>query len=499
MRIVVSLLCLCVCLSSMPAQCGQAGANGLPQIQVSSNLLDSDFVLQVTGGAPNAHWLMLADTVNGPTITPFGTFCTGPNPLITANSLAFTAPPLDAMGAVSLPGSLPLSFAPLANVTLYLQAVVLDGTAPFGVALSDSFPFTIASPRVFVVSDGAVQRSIEIYDAVALANGQPALLDTITMQGLSDLTVSRDGRTLFTRDITFNTPNRVRAFDISQVPAVHLADAVISTTGVGTSNQGVVLSPDQTKGYFVDKPGLLHRFDADPSSPTFMTITGTASVSLPSPEGVAVSPDGLLLYVTGGGQGSASAGTVAVVDDATMTQVAFVPITLQMPFLLGFAFVTDPQISPDGTKLAVLQQGAFGGSFTGAAGLSIIDIDPSSPTALTEIQSVALPNFGQNQTTFDRSDPSGQTLLITESTTFGAVQLRRLDWATGLSTVTPLAAGGGTGANDGGCATSGQGNLVFASAAGADTLYVLDANLTLLGSVPSQAAGTPQRIRVEGR
>ena len=499
MRSALTLLCLCVCLSSLPAQCGQAGAAGVPQIQVSSNLLDSDFILQVTHGAPNAHWLMLADTVAGPTVTPFGTFCTGPNPLITANSLAFTAPPLDMTGAVSLPGSLPLSFGPLVNVPLYLQAVVLDPTAPFGVALSDSFSFTIASPRVFVVSDGAVQRNVEIYDALALASGQPALLDTITMQGLSDLTVSRDGRTLFTRDITSNTPNRVRAFDISQVPAVHLADAVVSTTGVGTSNQGVVLSPDQTKGYFVDKPGLLHRFDADPASPTFMTITGTASLSLPSPEGVAVSPDGLLLYVSGGGQGTSAAGTVAVVDDATMTQVSSIPITLQMPFLLGFAFVTDPQVSPDGTKLAVLEQGAFGGAFTGAAGLSIIDIDPSSPTSLTEIQSVALPNYGQNQTTFDRSDPTGQTMLITESTMAGAVQLRRLNWATGVSTVTPLSAGGGMGANDGGCATSGKGNLVFASAAGANTIYVLDANLNLLNSVPSLAGGTPQRIRVEQR
>jgi hypothetical protein len=101
-------------------------------------------------GTPSAGGLLGVDLGPGPTVTPFGTVCLALSPSL------FTLPiALDGAGngAVVFPPQLSPS---LAGVTAFVQAFVVDGTPPFGLAFSNSDAIGLYLPRAYFLSQGAI-------------------------------------------------------------------------------------------------------------------------------------------------------------------------------------------------------------------------------------------------------------------------------------------------------------------------------------------------------
>ena len=87
-------------------QCGQGGAFGVPRLSLTSDLWDSPSDIVLGQAFPGAGFVVLLDVTSGPTPTPFGTICTGPNALIALNSFDGSAPFVDGNGDAVVPGQI---------------------------------------------------------------------------------------------------------------------------------------------------------------------------------------------------------------------------------------------------------------------------------------------------------------------------------------------------------------------------------------------------------
>jgi hypothetical protein len=115
-------------------------------------------------GTPSAGGLLGVDFGPGPTVTPFGTVCLALSPAL------FTLPiALDGAGsgAVVFPPQLSPS---LAGVTAFVQAFVVDGTTPFGLAFSNSDAIGLYLPRAYLLNQGTIPTgspgTLVYYDAL---------------------------------------------------------------------------------------------------------------------------------------------------------------------------------------------------------------------------------------------------------------------------------------------------------------------------------------------
>ncbi|MDV6278715.1 YncE family protein, partial [Rhodococcus erythropolis] len=96
------------------------------------------------------------------------------------------------------------------------------------------------------------------------------------------------------------------------------ADTVIATVPVGSTPEGVAITPDGNHAYVTNA--------GDGTVSVISTATNTVTAAVPvgsTPRGVAITPDGTRVYVTTGG---ARDGTVSVISTATNTVTAAVPV-----------------------------------------------------------------------------------------------------------------------------------------------------------------------------
>ena len=126
--------------------------------------------------------------------------------------------------------------------------------------------------------------------------------------------------------------------------------------------------------------------DETPGSPTYNSVVATVPVFAPgcqvhvptecSPVGVAITPDGTRAYVT-----DLNGGAVSVISTATKTQVAVIPFSTDPNASVGW----EPwgvAVTPDG-RFAYVVSFNFSGY-----GVSVIDVNPSSPTYNTVVAMV---------------------------------------------------------------------------------------------------------------
>lgn len=477
--------------------CGQAGTFGTPQISVSSELFDTTSHFAVTGGTPLAPWLWLIDFSPGPIPTPLLTLCTGPSPILLLNGLDGSVPVLDAGGAADIPVPLETWYQWLEGIPLYSQALVLDMGAPGLVAASQGLAFVLRSPRVFVLSDGVVNRSVDIIDGLDVASDPGAAIqETILGLGASGMALGPNGAYLYTRNTTFTTNNSVQCWYVAYSPPALVGEVVVSATGVGTAKSGITIAPDGQTGWFADEGGIIHSFDANPGSPGFMTLSGQAQLTGSAPQALAVTPDGSALVVVGASSPPGVPSVMAVVDTATMTEIATVTLT-DNGSLMGLVDRSAVAVTQDGLHAVTLVQGLYAGpGFLSSAAVNVVDLDPSSPTFLTQTSFLPLQRFGQVDIALDPA-PGATRLYTVDTASGGELYLSSIDWTSGLTDKVYLGQGG-LGAEAGGVGISGRGNRIWAGAED-DVLRVFDASLNLLGQLTLSSPGTPSRIVIESR
>ena len=155
-------------------------------------------------------------------------------------------------------------------------------------------------------------------------------------------------------------------------------NTVTATIAVGVNPMGVAVTPDSKKVYVtnygenangVEKYSTVMVIDVDPDSATYNTVTTTLT-SITYPIGVAVSPDGTAVYVTGAT--SQGLGQVSVIDTASNAVSSTINLKTVSPTAVRF--------NPDGTRAYVLN--SVQPSPTGGFGtVSVIDTATNSVIA----------------------------------------------------------------------------------------------------------------------
>ncbi len=169
------------------------------------------------------------------------------------------------------------------------------------------------------------------------------------------------------------------------VHAINTSDNSFSSIPVpaGNSNgsqlSGIATTPDGRRAYAVNRTNqTVVAIDTDPSSGTFNTVVGTIRTSNGASNGQAdiiVGPDGLFAYTV---QNTKTEISVIDIDPGSPTfesEIAKIPIT-------GFNHI-QMSVSPDNLTLFVTS--------TSTHELQIVDIDPNSPTFRTEVGVISFP------------------------------------------------------------------------------------------------------------
>ena len=221
--------------------------------------------------------------------------------------------------------------------------------------------------------------------------------DTIPVGDFPDtVAVSPNGTHLY---VTNQNDHTVSVIDTTTTP-----NTVTATIPFGDFPDTVAVSPNGTHLYVTNRfDTTLSVIDINPSSPSYNTVTATIPVG-DFPVAVAVSPNGTHAYVT-----NAGASTVSVIDinpssPTYNTVTDTVPVG---PAPLGVA------VSPDGTRLYVVNTGVT----TGDAGtVSVIDINPSSPTYNSVTETVPVGRLPSNAYPLDVAvSPDGASVYVTNA------------------------------------------------------------------------------------
>ena len=497
-------LLLCLLLPSSQGQCGTPGTLGqVPQLTMTSDLWDSTGELVLANGLPGAHWMLGVDLSPGPVTSPMGMLCLGFTPafFVILDSTSGVAPLLGTNGSFAAPITIPPALSYMLGVPVYMQAVVFDPAAQAGIAISNDVTFKVKSPKVVVASVNVTPRTIDIFDGFALTtNPGAALLTSIQNQGMEDMALSPDGSVVYSRDVLVTTPNRVRAFDAQTTPGLLMAEATLGASSGGPARRGVVIDPTGAVGYFCDATGV-QRFDADPASAGFMSVTGFATTTLQPPDGLTISPDGAYLYVVASSLSPGQQSVMMVIDTVSLTEIAVIPLT-DSGSVLGITQRGPIEVSPSGDFVATLSLG-FHLPTTGALSNSVLSIVHTTPgpTQFTEIAAVVLPRAFQDDLAFDPRDPTEARLYTVDSDqSNGTVYLTTIDWVAPSITSTFITAGSMGFIGEGGVDTTPDGSFIYMATSADDTLRVIDAaSMTVLQSLSLPSAGTPNRLRVEKR
>jgi YVTN family beta-propeller protein len=196
---------------------------------------------------------------------------------------------------------------------------------------SDAFQAVFSPDGKTAYVSGAVSESVTV---VEVSNGYVLATLPVGYQ-ISWMAITPDGRTLFAQSYDYAYVSHIVEIDTvtnTLLRAVEFA-AVLSP---------MVVSPDGKKLYvdstFSSKPGLLVL------DTVFLTVQ--ANIPVGPANGLAISPDGRFVYVANLGLSDPYSPNVAVVDTATGTVTANIPIDIKLnPGEVG--------ISPDGSTLWV--------------------------------------------------------------------------------------------------------------------------------------------------
>jgi WD40 repeat protein len=367
--------------------------------------------------------------------------------------------------------------------------------------LSNDHLFQLKAPKVAIASVTVPARTIDIFDGFALTSTpSTALAASIPNQAFEDIAFSPDGQIVYSRDVLLTTPNRVRAFDITTVPATLLAEATVGTASGGAARRGVAVDRAGVSGYFCDTAGV-QRFDADPASPTFMNITGFATTTMQPPDSLAISPDGQRVFVVGASLSTAQPSIMMVIDTNSMTEISTVPLT-DVGSVLGMTQRGPVVVSPSGEFVATVSLGFHlpGLGPLSSAVVSVVHTSPG-PTQYTEVAAVPLPRAFQDDLAFDPSDATESTLYTVDSDqTNGDVYLTTVNWAAPSISDTYITAGSVGLKGEGGVDTTPNGSYIYVATSADDTLRILDASsMVVVQSLLLTSSGLPNRLRVERR
>ncbi|WP_454786384.1 Ig-like domain-containing protein [Mycobacterium antarcticum] len=195
------------------------------------------------------------------------------------------------------------------------------GSSPVSAAVSPS------SATVYVVNNGS--NTVSVIDTTTIT-----VTNTIAVGGSPNaVAASPDGQRVYVANRTSGSVSVINT----------TTDTVTHTIPVGTLPAAVVVSPDGMQLYVANSYSPF----ANSLSETVLVIdtatnTVTGSVSVGSPGGLAVSPDGKLLYVT-----NFDDDTVSVIDTRTSTILDTITVG---------TFPTELAVSPDGGRLYVINQ-----------------------------------------------------------------------------------------------------------------------------------------------
>ncbi len=484
-------LALCAAFpAAAAAQCGSPGTGGLvPKLTIDGEMWDGQTTFTIEDALPGAGWIWLLDVSPGPLPSPYGSLCVGPTFTVLFNFLGGQVP-IGPAGSVSLTFPVPATPATTSvlGVTFHHQVLVADPSGPGGAAASTGAPFTLRGPRVAVASDGT---KVDLVDGAAATAPFPISPLASVTGGNADCAFSRDGERLYSRRTAGNANHGVVAWDVSGAAPVPLGEAVAPTPALfGKPRNGLVIANSDAFGYFVDD-FWVHEFDADPTSPTFLTVTRSAASSGAGID-LAISNDDQRLFVTDG------TNQLLVYDVPTMTETGAVTLSSAQG-LLGFVLRYACEVSPNGKWLATIQQGVLVGTPTldGLAMVNVVSIDPQSPAFLQEVKAIPLPNWGQMQLAFDPKDPSDATIVTLASDSTGQYELQVVDWPAGTVATHPFGVTNGRGNEDGGVGFSPNGSFLYATCRGNDSLHVFDASLNLVASTPLATSGDAWYVQVE--
>ena len=305
---------------------------------------------------------------------------------------------------------------------LAVVATIAVGTYPCAVAVSPN------SARAYVAN---------LDSGLAVINtATNTVTDTIPVGHYPcAVAVSTDGTHLY---VTNQNDHTVSVIDTT-TPAT-----VTATIPVGDFPDTVAVSPDGTHLYVTNRfDATLSVIDINPSSPTYNNVTATIPVG-DFPVAVAVSPNGTHAYVTNGDN------MVSVINTASNTVTNSIPVGFplrgggqprrhprvrdQRQRQHGNGHRHQPEfphcnavtatipvgpappgaaVSPDGTHLYVTNAGAT----TGDAGtVSVIDVNPSSPTYNTVTDTVPVGRLPSNAYPLDVAvSPDGSHVYVTNA------------------------------------------------------------------------------------
>ena len=145
---------------------------------------------------------------------------------------------------------------------------------------------------------------------------------------------------------------------VSVIDTTTTPNTVTDTIPVGDFPDTLAVSPNGTHLYVTNRfDNTLSVIDINPSSPTYNTVTDTIPVG-PAPLGVAVSPDGTRLYVTNAGVTTGDAGTVSVIDiNPSSPTCNTVTETVPVGSLPSNAYPLDVAVSSDSASVYVTNAG----------------------------------------------------------------------------------------------------------------------------------------------
>jgi len=212
---------------------------------------------------------------------------------------------------------------------------------------------------------------------IVLENRSLVLGPDQSLRQFDGVTVRNDPASLaLVRASTVIAPGAAGLFQVNPGADVKLASALVQSEGSGfiagtpfagagsvpvTAPRGVAVSPDGTRAYVALATGALAVIDT-----TTNTLVGSLPLSGLIVSDVVVSPDGATVYVSGYLAGSTLAGAVAVVDVSGTTGPVILPVG-------GAQFRTTHRglaLSPDGARLYVTN--AFNPT-TGQSTVSVLD------------------------------------------------------------------------------------------------------------------------------
>lgn len=402
-----AMLLIASMIGTISAQCGLGGALGVPQISVSNDTLGNVAELRIDNALPGAPWVWLADYSFGPSLFNFGTLCTSPAPLILVDAVSGPTPPINAFGVGTAPLFLPPSLAPFAGIPFAMQAVVVDGSAPGFLAISQSLAYSVRSPHLYLFSPGIANPfGSSTPGAISGRNiltGQTVF--TTTLPGLATQFTrfggSRTILALMQSGAILGYDDTTGANLLTTTPATTLTNPVRIQPAFGGSTFLVLYGGVNPSPFGAGSPGGLLLLDA----------TGSILTSLTLPSG---NPTDMILQ-PGSTTAFVRAGTSVIACD-------YITGAIQPPVALG-SLGTINDWAVDANRIYLLAGGTspspFGGGTPG--GINAIDI---ATNALVSPVATALPGTGQWTKLRLGSGPSGtgpSTLYALNPTT-GLVQ-----------------------------------------------------------------------------